>query len=646
MPGPAHLTQLPMPNHPHDPASPLAAAHADVPFRPLPFVARDIEVRHRPDGSLLMRSRVPVRPPEPIFPLMLAGHARARPQATWLAQRRGPQRQWQHLRYGEAATQVDAVTQALMAMDCPGRCVVVLSANSLEHAVLQLAAMQARMPYVPITPAYSLLTQDLAKLQGLIDLLAPAVVFAQDGALFDRALRGLVLPADAQRVVVDAVPADLAVTPWADWVATPPSAQAAAAIAASVAAITPDTVAKYLFTSGSTGLPKAATITHRMLTVSIAMHRQVVLDPPDAPPTVLLDWMPWSHVASGNVMFGLVLAEGGEGWIDEGKPVPGLIDQTLRNLREVSPTMYSSVPLGYTMLADALEADAALAQAFFSRVRRITYAGARMPDPVFQRMQALAVQATGARIPFTSAFGSTETAAVVTVAHWCAETANVIGLPHPGVTLKLLPLGDDRHEVRVHSDAITPGYLHNPAATAKAFDEEGFFIMGDALQFIDTERPEEGLAFSGRVTEEFKLQSGVFVRVGALRVECIEAAGGLLSDVVVAGADQPFVALLAWPNLAACRLRAGTPQVSLADLAQAPWLHQALREAFAAHNQQAGGSSRRIHRLLLLAEPPDMGAGEITDKGYINQRLVLTRRADAAARLYAEPLASGVIELD
>ena len=606
--------------------------HADTPFRPLEFMPRDIALERRGDGTLLLSSRVPLGPVEPHLPALLARQATARPHSPWLVQRRGPDRQWQRLSYGDAAAQADAVTQALLDLDRPGRCVVVLSGNSLEHAVLQIAAMQARMPYVPITPAYSLLTQDLAKLQSLVDLLEPAVVFVQDARVFERALRGLSLPADACWLVAQNPPDDRAVRHWDDWVATP----ARADVARSVAAIRPDTVAKYLFTSGSTGLPKAATVTQQMLTTSLTMHLQVMQSPPGAPPMVLLDWMPWSHVASGNVMFGLVLAEGGEHWLDDGKPAPGLFDQTLRNLREVSPTHYGSVPLGYAMLAEALEADAALAQCFFRRVVRMMHAGARMPDSVFDRMQALAVRTVGVRIPFTSAFGSTETSAAVTVTHWCADNGAAIGLPHPGVTVKLVPVDEGRYEVRVRSAGVTPGYLKRPEATAAAFDDEGFFRMGDALQFADARQPEAGLVFSGRVTEEFKLQSGVFVRVGALRVEAIEAAGGLLTDVVVAGADQAYVALLAWPNLVACRAFTGQPQATAEELLRLPALRTALRERFAAYNREVQGNSRRIHRLLLLSEPPDMGAGEITDKGYVNQRRVLERRAAQAARLFAD----------
>jgi len=617
-----------------------------VPFRPHPFIARDVELQARADGVLLLRSRLPLNADLPHLPALLAQQAAATPDRTWLAQRRGPGRHWQHLRYGEAKRQVDAVTQVLLGLQRCGRCVMVLSGNSLEHAVLQLAAMQAGMPYAPVTPAYSLLTTNLATLQAMADVLKPAVVFAQNGRQFERALRGLRLPDDAQRVCVDDPLAEpVAHQPlhrWADWLATAPTGE----VAASTAAIEPKAVAKYLFTSGSTGQAKAVTITHEMLSLGAALHEQMEILSSDDPPREMLDWLPWSHVAGGSILFAMTLAEGGTAWLDEGKPVPGLFDETLRNLREVSPTQFGSVPIGFTMLVEALEQDASLASCFFRRLQRVSYAGAKMPDSIFKRMQALAVQATGMRIPFTSAFGSTETSASVTMSHWATESAGCIGLPHPGVLLKLLPLGEGRFELRVRSPANTPGYLDRPDATAAAFDDEGFFIMGDAVQFADPNDVNEGLVFAGRVSEEFKLQSGIFVRVGALRVEAIESAGGLLTDVVIAGADQPCLALLAWPNLNACRQRAGTPDASAADLVRAPWLRDAVRQAFSAHNAQEGGSSRRIHRVLLLAEPADMGQGEITDKGYINQRRVLERRASDVARLFTDIPDADVITID
>jgi len=346
-------------------------------------------------------------------------------------------------------------------------------------------------------------------------------------------------------------------------------------------------------------------------------------------------WLPWSHVAGGSINFGTVLHGGGTMWLDDGKPAPGQFDETLRNLREISPTEFGSVPIGYSMLVDALEQDEALAQSLFRQLRFATYAGAKMPEDVYERWQAVAVRTIGQRIPFISAFGSTETSASVTIAHWCTEFAGNIGLPHPGVTVKLTPLDDDRYEIAVQSDVITPGYLHRPDATAEVFDDEGFFLMGDAVQFVDPDDPAQGLVFAGRVAEEFKLQSGVFVRVGALRSEVINAAHGLLSDVVVAGADQAYVALLAWPNMPVCRARSGMAEASVAEMVASDWMRAAVAEVMQRHNGHGGASSRQIRRVLLLEEMPSMGDGEITDKGYVNQRRVLTRRAQDVARLYA-----------
>ena len=612
-----------------------------APVKAHPFLPRAATLTRRDDGVLFLRSSAAFRPMNVAWPALLAKQAATRPQRAWLAQRRGPGQEWLQLHYAEAKAQVDAITQALLNLDRPARCVVVLSENSLEHAVLQLAAMQPHMPYVPIPPAYSLMTKDFAKLQSMVDLVGPAVVFAQSGKRFAAALQGLRLAADATIVCVEDLPEAARAVTWAAWTQTPVTA----AVAASAAAIKPDMHAKYLFTSGSTGLPKAAVITHGMLSNSIAMHEQVE-SRAHLPPVQMLDWMPWSHVASGNVIFGRVLSNGGTIWIDDGKPLPGRFDTTLRNLMEVSPTEYASVPLGYTLLVAALEDDLVLASRFFAKLQKVSYAGARMPESLVDRMQAVAVRTIGQRIPFVSGFGSTETAASVTISHWNSAPPGCIGLPHPGVELKLLPLGEARYEIRVRSVAITPGYLKNPQATADAFDDEGFFIMGDAVQFVDEANPEEGLRFSGRVAEEFKLQSGVFVRVGSLRLECIEAAGGLLSDVVVTGADEAFIGLLAWPNLAACRKHGELQQATDNEIVRSQWLREAVRQAFERHNAQSGGSSRRIGRVLLLGEPPDLGVGELTDKGYINQRLVLQRRNADVRRLYAEAPDADVIVIE
>lgn len=624
-------------------------AITEAPYLPLRSLERDIQLTPGADGVLYLRSRVALDPVDRHLPQILARTAAAFPDRPWLAQRRGPDKAWSVLDYAGGKRQVDAVTAALLELRMPGRPVMVLSANSLEHGVLQLAAMQARMPHAPVTPAYSLLAEDLAKLQAMADLLQPGLVFAQSGVQFERALRGLRLPADTVLAcAADPLP-DLPMRMWADLLAAPSTAAMAAAqeaaVAASVAAIEPSTVAKYLFTSGSTGVPKAVTITQGMLATAVTMHRQMFALPgPEQ--QVVLGWMPWSHVAAGLVQFATTIDSAAVYYLDEGKPVASAFGETLRNLRDVSPSNFSSVPVGFTMLVDELERDETLARRFFSKLQRLGYSGAKLPASVLERIQGLAVRHTGFRVPFASAYGSTETGASVTMIHWAGDGGGGIGLPHPGVELKLIPLDDERYEIRVKSDAVTPGYLNNPERTAEAFDEEGFFRMGDAVRFADRSNVHEGLVFGGRVAEEFKLQTGIFVRVGALRVEAIEAAQGLLADVVVAGSDQPYVSLLAWPNLAACRSLQNDPGLDLRDIVEAPWLKERLRDAFRDHNRRHTASSMRIRRLVLLSEPPSLGAGELTDKGYINQRAVLERRAELVESLYASQPPHNVILID
>ncbi|MCC2674311.1 MAG: AMP-dependent synthetase and ligase, partial [Ramlibacter sp.] len=386
------------------------ATRPAAPFRPLPFLERDIQVDREADGTLYLRSRVPLDEVAPHVPALLARSARDHPERPWLAQRRGDAREWQVLHYGEGKQRADAVTQALLDLQRPGRSVVVLSGNSLEHGILQLAAMQAGMPHVAITPAYALLATDLGKLQAMVDLVEPALVFVQNGRQFDRALKQLRLPSDCVILCAEDGGDLEGARAWSDFERVPVTPK----VAQAVARIERDTVAKYLFTSGSTGTPKAVTLTHGMLCTAVTMHRQMVRYPEDAPPHVALSWMPWSHVAAGCALFCNNLADAHAMYLDEGKPVAGAFDETLRNVREVPPTHFTSVPVGYTMLADALEADVELARRFFSKLQRLGYSGAKLPDSVSDRLQALAVAHTGHRIPFVSAFGSTETAASVT----------------------------------------------------------------------------------------------------------------------------------------------------------------------------------------------------------------------------------------
>lgn len=614
----------------------MVTAPTDVPFKDIPLLERDISWEHRADGTILVRHNRPLTDVPEHVPALLRRNAALVPERTWLAERRGPEGAWQELTYGAAAAAVDAVTQALLDLGVDGP-VMVLSGNSLEHAQLQIAAMQARLPVVPVTAAYSLAVSEFSRLRSMVDLIEPAVIFVQDADAFGRALDAVA--GDRWVIAVDGTRAGDRVLRWADLAATTVTPD----VEASIAAITPDTVAKYLFTSGSTGTPKAVTVTQRMLGTLIASNHTLIATEKLTDHPQYIEWLPWSHVAGGNAVFCKVLMSGATLYLDGGRPTPDAFGETLRNLREISPTSFSSMPVGYAMMVDAFDDDPDLAATFFKNLISVTYSGARLPDDIYHRFQRHAIAHTGRRVPFLSGFGSTETSPACAFVYWPAERPGLIGLPQPGVELKLVPLDEGRYDVRVRSDSVTPGYYKQPELTAAAFDEEGFYRMGDAASFADPERPDEGLVFAGRVAEEFKLTTGVFVRVTSLRVAALTAAAPYLQEVVVAGADEPYVALLAWPNdHARAELGAGPDT----DLRTFEPLRDRLRAAFATYNADHPASSMRIRRILLMDEPFSQEHGEINDKRYVNQRRVLDRRRDAVQALYADEPGPFVLELE
>jgi feruloyl-CoA synthase len=610
-------------------------------FRKIEWLERDIAVERRPDGVIVMRSRIPLKAYEKHIPASLARWAVEKADRTWLAQRSGADRQWRKLSFAEAKRSVDALTQGILNLKLPeGRPVAILSGNSIEHALMTMAAMQARIPAAPVSPAYSLMSQDHAKLKYLFGLIKPALVMVQDCPVFEKALKALDL--DGVTVVHVARPVDgIASIAFADLAATPVTRD----VEESIAKITPDTVGKLLFTSGSTGMPKAVINTQRMMCANAAMMMQVRPRDPDAPQATYLDWMPWNHTMGGNALFNPVLTEGGTLYIDDGRPMPGMIEETLRNLREISPTYYANVPAGYAALASAMEKDDALARSFFKNLGLMAYGGARLPDDLYDRMQALAVRATGERIVFYTGWGSTETAPTSTGTYWDTERVGLIGLPFPGVELKLVPAGP-KYEIRVRGINVTPGYYGQPELTQAAFDDEGFYCIGDAATFVDDNDPEQGLIFAGRVVEDFKLTTGTFVQVGPLRTDAIAAASPVVQDALVAGQDRPFVGLLAWPNLHACRQIVGDAEADYADVVKHPEVLACLKRGLQAHNAaSSGASSLRIARAMLMVEPASIDGNEVTDKGYINQRAGLDRRADLVERLYAERPGEDVIIL-
>jgi feruloyl-CoA synthase len=513
----------------------------------------------------------------------------------------------------------------------PGRPVAVLSDNGIDHALLMLACLHAGIPYAAVSPAYSLMSQDHAKLRALVARLRPGLLYTASAARYAPALAAIAGLHDAALVASDAPDLPAGVLPFSSLLA----ADDDAAVQRAFDAVGPDTVAKILFTSGSISEPKGVINTQRMLCASQQAKAQLWPFLARTPP-VIVDWLPWNHTFGGNHNFNLVLRHGGTLYIDGGKPAPGLFETSIANLREIAPTLYFNVPRGFDMLVTALRADAALRRNFFSRLQLMFYAGSALPQNLWESLTELAMQETGQAVPMVTAWGSTETSPLATDCHFQAPRSGVIGLPVPGVELKLLPAGD-KLEIRVRGPNVTPGYLGQPELTAKAFDDEGFYRIGDAVRFADAARPEAGLVFDGRVAEDFKLSSGTWVNVGAVRIKGIELLAPVAQDIVVTGHDGDEVGFLVFANVPACRALAGlSADTGAAEVLVHPAVRERVRSGLQAMQALGGGSSTCAARALLMAEPPSVDAGEITDKGYINQSAVLARRAALVERLAGE----------
>ncbi len=617
-------------------SSPASNASAH-PLRPISFGNPAVTVERHDDGTIYLRPKLKLAD----FPVRLTDRlhhwAAAEPNRVFMAERAAGGG-WRQITYAQLYDATRRIASALLARGLSAeRPIVILSGNSIDHALIALGALYAGIPFCPVSPAYSLVSRDYGKLGYVIKLLTPGLVFVDDADKFADALRVNVGPDVEIAASRGAVPGR-DVTGLADLTATPEDPR----LDAIHAAVGPDTIAKFLLTSGSTGNPKAVINTQRMICANQVMLRETLAFLKDEPP-VIVDWLPWNHTFGGNHNVGLTLYNGGSMYLDEGKPMPGGIEETVRNLREISPTVYFNVPKGYESLLPYLRDDAALRAKFFQRLHAMFFSGAALSPFVWNSLDALAVQEKGYRVPMLTGLGATETSPFFMSVRPDTSRSGHVGLPVSGNDAKLVP-NNGKLEVRAKGPNVTPGYWRQPELTAKAFDEEGYYKFGDALKPANPADLDAGFDFDGRIAEDFKLASGTWVSVGPLRARFVGACAPLVRDVVIAGINRDDLAAIVILDLDGCRLV--NPALAANDIAAAandPLVRAAFRERFARVVAAATGSSNRIARAILLDGPLSIDRGEVTDKGSINQRAVLEHRTDIIDALYAPVPPASVI---
>lgn len=604
----------------------------------LPTVKLDV-TRHA-DGTITLKSQYELIGFDPIIARNFFAQVAKQPDKTVYAQRErladGSRGEWRRLSFREAGQQVESIAQWLLDLGLkPRDTVLLVSGNSINHALLRLGCLAAGVCACPISMNYGLGGGEFTRLKYVLDLVKPKVIFAEDSALYSAALKAIDL---SGRTVVTANPAaagvsSVAVEALLQHPATP-------AVQQGLQIADPDEHAVYVLTSGSTGMPKAVVQTQRMLSTNMFQAYQTLASM-SGWDDVMLDWLPWSHVSGA---FNLLAAAvfGGSLYIDEGKPAPGLFNETLRNLREISVPYFCNVPAGFAWLVDALEQDADLRKTFYSKLRMVLYGGAGLPQPILDRLQKMAIDETGHRIFMTSGYGATETASGCMAIYYDTDKVG-IGLPMPGLEVKLVPNGD-RYELRLRGDNIMPGYLHNPEATAKSFDDEGYYRTGDAARFHDDRDHTKGLYFAGRLNEEFKLNTGTWVYAGQVRARAIEALAPAVVDLLLCGLGYDYLAVLGVPSLPGLREIAGEPQATLAELAVHPKVTAHIQSRLQAHNKAFPASSTAIRRFAFMQEPPNAAKHELSDKGSLNQSIAADNRPAEIAALYATEPSRGIIQ--
>ena len=590
----------------------------------LSFPPQELDVEKREDGTLILRSPIKLAEYEVNVGNKFKKTCEQVPENIWLAER--DNEAWTKLSYKKALKNINSISQYIIDNGLnQKKPIMILSGNSINHGLLNVAGLFCGVPVAPISVAYSLMSSDYAKLKHCFELVDPGLIFVEDGIMFEKALENL--PLDNIKVICTKNPVlKYNMELFKNLLCIDPNNE----IEKTYNAVTPSYIAKYLFTSGSTGMPKGVINTQKMLCVNMQQGHQV--RPQEFGESIIVDWLPWNHTMGGNLSLNGIFWNGGTMYIDNGKPIPSLFLNTIKNLKEISPTSYGSVPAGLAMLLEALKSDKDLCKSFFKNLSFISYGGASLPPEIWYGIRDLAKNTTGNDIDLVSGWGATETAPLSTSTYFKLDKPGNIGLPVPGMEIKMIPAGN-KMELRVKGPNVTPGYLKRDDLTKKAFDEEGFYIIGDAGRLVDANDPSRGIDFDGRVVENFKMLTGTWVDVGSLRLAVVNSCAPLLQDGLVTGHDKNYLGFLAWPNIEACKKFLGK-ELEIKEIINHPLLREEIKKNIILHNKNFPGSSTKIKKLILMDTPPSFDNNEITDKGYVNQSSALVARDNLVNKLY------------